>query len=493
MKDLKGRTIRGSFSKVFAQAASISLRMGSLMVLARLLEPGDFGVVGMVTAITGVFSVFKDAGLSTASVQHATITGEQSSALFWLNMLVGAILGLLYASMAPFLVFFYQEPRLFWVTIVLAAGFILNAAGVQHSALLQRQMRFTALAAIEVASLLVSIAVGIGMALGGFGYWSLVGMAIANTSAYTILAWLVASWIPRIERLQFGIVRSMIRFGGTVTLNSFVVYLAYNAEKALLGRFWGADALGIYGRAYQLVNIPSDSLNAAVGGVAFAAMSRLQHEPLRLKSYFLKGYSALLSVIIPMIIACALFSEGIILIFLGSKWMDAAVIFRLLTPTALAYGLINPFAWLLFSTGMVNRSLKMALVIAPLVIVACVAGLPYGPVGVASGFSAMMTLLIIPMIGWAIHGTNISRSDILKAISPPFLAGLAAGAISLTVHIFFGPHLPALPRLLLGCTVLLGVYLWVFLVVLGQKSFYLDLFRELRKGSAERETQQDTI
>ena len=181
------------------------------------------------------------------------------------------------------------------------------------------------------------------------------------------------------------------------------------------------------------------------------------------------------------------------MIFLGSKWMDAAVIFRLLTPTALAYGLINPFAWLLFSTGMVNRSLKMALIIAPLVIVACVAGLPYGPVGVASGFSAMMTLLIIPMIGWAIHGTNISRSDILRAISPPFLAGLAAGAISLTVHIFFGPHLPALPRLLLGCTVLLGVYLWVFLVVLGQKSFYVDLFRELRKGSAERETQQDTI
>ena len=310
MKDLKGRTIRGSFSKVFAQAASISLRMGCLMVLARLLEPGDFGVVGMVTAITGVFSVFKDAGLSTASVQRATITGEQSSALFWLNILVGAILGFLYASMAPFLVFFYQEPRLFWVTIVLAAGFILNAAGVQHSALLQRQMRFTALAAIEVASLLVSIAVGIGMALGGFGYWSLVGMAIANTSAYTILAWLVASWIPRIERLQFGIVRSMIRFGGTVTLNSFVVYLAYNAEKALLGRFWGADALGIYGRAYQLVNIPSDSLNAAVGGVAFAAMSRLQHEPLRLKSYFLKGYSALLSVITPIIIACALFQRG---------------------------------------------------------------------------------------------------------------------------------------------------------------------------------------
>ncbi len=150
-KDLKAKTLRGGAAKVGAQAASFVMRIGSLMILARVLDPKDFGLVGMVTVVTGVFGLFKDAGLSMVTVQRATITDEQVSTLFWINMLVGAGLAVLSVAIAPALVVFYREPRLFWVTIVLATGFIFNAAGVQHSALLQRQMRFGTLAAIEVA------------------------------------------------------------------------------------------------------------------------------------------------------------------------------------------------------------------------------------------------------------------------------------------------------------------------------------------------------
>src|SRR4029077_3539044 len=177
MKDLKERTLRGGIAKLCAQGANFFLRVGSLMVLARLLDPKDFGLVGMVTAVTGVFTLFKDAGLSLATVQRATITNEQVSTLFWINMLVGAVLGLFSLAIAPILASFYHEPRLFWVTAALGAGFIFNAAGGQHYALLQRKMSFTTLSVIEIISLLVSIAVGIGMAVGGFGYWALVGMA----------------------------------------------------------------------------------------------------------------------------------------------------------------------------------------------------------------------------------------------------------------------------------------------------------------------------
>ena len=108
MKDLKERTLRGGFAKVCAQGANFLLRIGALMVLARLLDPKDFGLVGMVTAVTGVFSLFKDAGLSMATVQRTTITNEQVSTLFWINMLVGAILGLLSLAIAPILVSFYH-------------------------------------------------------------------------------------------------------------------------------------------------------------------------------------------------------------------------------------------------------------------------------------------------------------------------------------------------------------------------------------------------
>src|SRR5882724_8523263 len=165
MQDLKERTIRGGFAKVCALAATFLLRVGSLMVLARLLEPQDFGLVGMVTALTGILNLFRDFGLSTATVQRVNVTEEQIATLFWINVSVGVILGLLAVVSAPVVVVFYHEPRLFGVTAVLATGFLFNAAGVQHSALLQRQMRFTALAMIDIISLVVSTAVGIGMAV----------------------------------------------------------------------------------------------------------------------------------------------------------------------------------------------------------------------------------------------------------------------------------------------------------------------------------------
>src|SRR5690349_25144873 len=136
--DLKQRTIRGGFAKICSQAATFLLRIGSLMVLGRLLEPRDFGLVGMVVAFTGVLDCFKDFGLSTATVQRPDVTEEQQSMLFWINLLAGGGLALLVFASASMIARFYHEPRLFGVTVVVAAGFLFNGAGVQHGALLQR-------------------------------------------------------------------------------------------------------------------------------------------------------------------------------------------------------------------------------------------------------------------------------------------------------------------------------------------------------------------
>ena len=149
------------------------------MVLGCSCQPKDFGLVGMVTAVIGVLNLFKDFGLSTATVQRATVTEEQTSTLFWINMLVGGVLGVLAVVMAPVISVFYHEPRLAAVTAVMAAGFLFNAAGVQHSALLQREMRFTTSSIRDAVSLTLSIAIGVGMALTGYGYWALVGMAVS--------------------------------------------------------------------------------------------------------------------------------------------------------------------------------------------------------------------------------------------------------------------------------------------------------------------------
>jgi len=453
------------------------------MILARLLGPKDYGLVGMVTAFTGVLNLFRDFGLSTAAVQRTTVTEAQISTLFWINLLVGFVLTLLSLASAPAIASFYHEPRLVGVTVVLGIGFLFNAAGVQHSALLQRNMRFTAMAIINVVGLIVSTSIGIAGALAGYGYWALVAMTVSSPLVTSIGFWLAAGWVPGRPQRNSG-VRSMFHFGGTITLNGLVAYIAYNSEKVLLGRFWGTDAIGIYGRAYQLVNIPTDNLNSAVGEVAFSALSRVKDDAERFKRYFLNGYSLVLALTIPITVVCTLFARDVVLISLGPQWEEAVPIFRLLAPTILIFALINPLGWLLYSLGLVGRSLKIALVFAPLIIAGYVLGLPYGPKGVALAYSAVMTLWVGPHIAWCVKGTMISFGDILKTATRPLACSVVAAGLAFAIRSACVQVLPPLLLLVVESAGLFIVYFGLLLFVAGQKSLYMDLLKGLKGRSA---------
>jgi O-antigen/teichoic acid export membrane protein len=488
MQNLKQLAIRGGLARLCGQGANFVIRVGSLMILARLLTPNDFGLVGMVAAFTGVLHLLRDFGLSSAAIQRATITNEQISTLFWINMLVGAVLGLLTVAMAPVAVVFYHEPRLLSITAVLATGFVFNAAGVQHSALLQRQMRFTAFATISVVSWTIASAIAIAGAKAGYGYWALVAMTVSVPLFGTIGYWVCTGWMPSMPRKRTGI-RSLLRFGGTVSLNGLIAYLGYNSDKILIGRFCGANALGIYGRAYQLTNIPTDNLNSAVGEVAFSALSRLQNDPIRLRSYFLKGYSLVLAVTLPLTIACMAFANDIVFVLLGPKWMGAVNILRLLAPTILIFAIINPLGWLLYSLGLVRRSLNIALAFFPTIVAGYVIGLLYGPSGVAFAYSAVMLLWVTPFVAWCVRGTAVSFSDVMRVLIRPLASGILAGGLSYALGMSFGQSLTPLPRLILESSALLITFYALLLFVAGQKTLYLDLIRGMRKpplaGSVE--------
>jgi O-antigen/teichoic acid export membrane protein len=475
--DLRRKTVRGALVSSGAQAATFVLRTASLMVLARLLLKEDFGMVNMVTAFTGLLGLLMDAGLSDAAVQRASITRAQTSTLFWINLAVGGMLALLAAVTAPILAAFYGEPRLYWVTVALGTSFILNGAAAQHRAILQRSMRFAVLAIIDIVSLVVSIAAGIGMAVAGHGYWALVAMAISQPAVSVLGVWLATGWIPGMPQWRSGI-RSMLVYGGTVTLNNFIVYLAFNVDKILIGRFWGAEALGVYGRAYQLINLPTGNLNSTFGSVAFPALSRVQNDPARLRHYFLKGYSLFLSLVIPMTIGCALFADDIILVFLGPKWREAAGIFRLLAPTILAFAFANPFFWLMLATGRAGRSLRVALLLTPALILSYALGLKHGPQGVAMGFSITMLLAIVPVVLWAKHGTLITMRDILTAVTPSSVSITIGAAATLAVRPMVDPVDPAFVRLVAESTILFGVYLFSLLFIMKQKPVYMGLLRQ---------------
>src|SRR5438093_1670686 len=227
--DLKRKSVVGGVAAVSAQGAKFAVQTVTMMVLARLLLPEDFGLQGMVVVVTGFLGLFRDAGLAMATIQRLEVTHQQTSTLFWINIAFGAVLATLCAGLAPVLVAFYHEPRLYWVTVVSGATFLFNGLAAQHSALLQRSMRFVTQAKIDVLSLTVGSGTGIVMALLGCRYWSLVGMAMVNSIVGAAAVLLAVPWLPGLPCRRSGI-RSMLHFGGLASCNSIVVFLAWNAE-----------------------------------------------------------------------------------------------------------------------------------------------------------------------------------------------------------------------------------------------------------------------
>jgi PST family polysaccharide transporter len=185
---------------------------------------------------------------------------------------------------------------------------------------------------------------------------------------------------------------------------------------------------------------------------------------------------------VPIAVFGALFADDIVLIVFGPKWADAAGIFRLLAPTILVFGIINPTGWLLQSVGLQGRSLRIAFVIAPLVIIAYLVGLPYGPEGVAFAYSVAMTLWVVPHVMWALHNTVVLPWDVLVATCRPLFASVVAATFAFGIQFYIGHLASPLLRLSLAGGVMIGLYFLIFLFVMGQKVFYLDLLRGL-KGS----------
>jgi O-antigen/teichoic acid export membrane protein len=483
--ELKRKSVRGGVAVIVAQGAKFLLQTGTVVLMTRLLSPEDFGLTGMVATLTGFLGLFRDAGLSAATVQRLEVTHEQISTLFWINLAVGAGLTACTVLLAPAVVRFYGDPRLYWMTIVAGTAFLFNGLTAQHGALISREMRFATQARIDVMALAASSAAGVVMALIGWRYWSLVWMGLVSSIVTTVGVLLAVPWAPGPPRRGVG-VWSILRFGGLATCNSLLVYLAWNAQNILLGRFWGAHALGLYGRAFQLATLPVEQFSSTLGVVAISGLSAIQDDPARLSRSFLSGYSLLLSATIPIAIFCPLFANEIIHVLLGEKWMDVVPIFQLLAPTSLVFALANPLSWLIIARGRVGRVVGITAATTPVVIVGVLLGLSHGPTGVALGYSVAMVLIMIPITAWSKDGTGITWFDLWNVTGIPLFAGSLAGAAGVGVKVAFGGGLAPILVLALGVGMVFSVYAGA-LVAMGQKKLYLDLLTELLSKGAPRQ------
>jgi O-antigen/teichoic acid export membrane protein len=408
LTNLKRRTISSGAVTMSAQGAKFLLNLISTMILARLLTPRDFGLVAMVTTVTVFLRVFKDSGLSIATVQRERIMHAQVSNLFWINIATSALSTLIMAVAAPVIAWFYHNPRLLTITLFLSMTFLISGSTVQHQALLKRQMRFKALALIEVSSMAVGVLVGVLMALLGYSYWSLVGSSLSMETAGLILTWSVSRWRPQLPVRRSGI-GPLLSFGAHRTAGDLILSLARGSDNLLIGRFYGAAAVGLYSRASILLIRPLEQFLGPIHAVFMPVLCRLQSQPARYRSTFLRLYEA---IALTGFFFTGLFlalARPLTLVLLGPKWEQAAVIFGGFTIAALCSPLGNACAWLFTSQGRGRDLFVTQLINSVAVVLSFLIGLPFGPVGVALAFSISNLLIRVP-----IYYYRVGRSGPVK-------------------------------------------------------------------------------
>jgi PST family polysaccharide transporter len=428
MGDLHGRSVRGGAVTLIGQTGKFALQIGSTAILARLLTPDDFGLIAMVIAITGLAAIFKDAGLSMATVQRKDVTHEQVSALFWLNLGLSSVVMLVVAGASPAIAWFYDEPKLIAITLAIATTFLVGGLTVQHQALIRRQMRFKQLAMMELQAFAFGIAVAIAMAVLGAGYWSLVGQAVGQAVAHCVLAWVYCSWRPgRLSRAEG--VGSMLAFSGNLTAFNVVNYFTRNADNMMIGAVWGAGSLGIYSKAYGLLLLPLRQIAAPISAATLPALSRLQDDPAGFREFYCYMVRLLSFVTMPMVIMLAVLADEVVLVVLGPQWEQAATIFRVLAFIGLIQSVSTTTGWVLTALGRTKRMLQWSFIGTPSILIAFAIGLHWGALGVAVGALILSVLIVTPQMFFNFYNTPVRVRDITAAVAAPFVLSLVMFAV----------------------------------------------------------------
>lgn len=470
--NLGGRTARGGAVAIASQGLKFLFTIGATSIMARLLTPADYGLIGMVAFVTNFVSMYKDLGLSTATIQRDEISSEQISTLFWVNILLSLGITILTAAIAPLVAWFYGEPKLTAITMVTALGFMIGGLAVQHEALLRRQMRYFSLASIGLVSMATGYAVGILTAWRGFSYWALVSSQLAVAATNTLLTLIFCHWLPGLPRRNTG-VRSMIKFGGNLTGFTTINYFSRNLDNLLIGRVWGAQQLGLYSRAYQLMGLPIDQINEPIGSVAVPSLSRLSDSPESYRRAYLRMLEKIALLTMPCVVLMIATSDWIVHIVLGPQWTGTTKIFVLLGITGLFQPIANTTGWLLISQGRSHHMLKWGFISGPLNMGAIIVGLPWGAVGVAASYAFTRVFIVDPILYWYVGRSGpVRMSDFYKTIAPFVLASLCALFAALTFRRWSGLNNGF--WIILMCAIIVAATTFLVLAILpaGRKALY---------------------
>lgn len=421
---LSKRSAKGGYHSALTQIGSFVVSTTATIVLARILTPEDFGLMAMVLVFLNFAAMFKDAGLSLATVQQDRVSEIEISSLFWVNVFISFLVAVILLILSPIISDFYSRSEINTIMPFLAISFLVSGISVQHKALIQRLLRFDLIGIVHVGSQVIGLASAIIYAILYQSYMALVINTLVMNVVSTILFFYILDWRPRLA-FNYSKTKKMLSFGGNVTGFNLVNYFSRNGDNILIGRFLGSEELGLYSKAYQLFMMPVRQIRNPLNAVMIPVLSRINEDGSRYNLYC-SVFTEILAVLsFPLTLVCYLEADFIINLLLGKGWENSVPVFKVLALGGFLQIISGVRGGIMLSQGKSKRYFLMGLFYACITTISFIFGINYGITGVAVAFVIVQYIFFLPSLYYSFHGTPFTVRLFFIAIKRQFYIGIS--------------------------------------------------------------------
>lgn len=336
--ELKSKSIHAAAWSFIEAVGVRGLRFAVGIILARLLLPEQFGLIGMLVVFMAVAQVFLDSGFGAALIQKQDVTEKDTSSIFYFNILVGVLVAGCLCILAPWVADFYNQPVLTPLLRVMSTVLVINALGLVQNILLVKTIDFRTQTKVSLIASVLSGAIGVGMAYQGCGVWSLAVQQVASAAFRTILLWIFNGWRP-IWLFSLQSLREMFGFGSKLLASGLLNTIFDNIYLIVIGKLFSPADLGYFTRANNFQRLPSATLSGIVGRVTFPVFSTIQDDPERMKRGMKKALTMLVLVNFPLMIGLAVVARPLVLVLVTDKWAPCVPYLQLLCMVGLMFPL----------------------------------------------------------------------------------------------------------------------------------------------------------
>ena len=436
--EFQQKTVTGIGWSVVSQLGRQGVQFVIGAILARLLSPDAFGLIGMVTVFVGFANIFTDLGFGSALIQKQDTNPAHYFSIFWINAGTGLLLMLLFMAFSPLISSFYGQPVLAPLTRLISVNFFVGSLGIVQSSLLRKRLDFRRLAFVDLVALIISGTIGVTMAFLGLGVWSLAWQSVVSTSLKAALLWIASDWRPAM-RFKWAAVKDLLGFSSNLLGFSSINYWLRNMDNMLVGRFLGKAALGIYSKSYSIMLLPLTMISRTIGKVMFPALSAIQHDVSRVAKIYLRITRTIAMVTFPMMIGLWVVADHFVLAVFGNQWAGMIPILRIFCIIGMIQSIGTLNGNLYLSQGRSDLQFKVGIVIGSLGIGAIALGLRWGVEGVAKAYGVLSVLVAYPSISIAVSLVGLTFLSVVRN-----LLGVSACATAMGIAVWaLGSLLPS--------------------------------------------------